>query len=111
MSTGPNNTKFLPEALRSIAASTFTGSYQAVGTALAHPLRAVCFVNNTSKDITASWDGTNDHMFIPAGSFRLLDVSSNKELSQICEIANQTTFYVKAAAGTGSFYIETYYAA
>lgn len=102
--------RLYPETLRSIAASTFTGSYQVVGSTLAHPIRLVKFQNDTATSVTISWDGTNDHDYIPSGGFLLLDVSANKEISQILSIAVGIQFYVKGSASTGSFYISTYYA-
>ena len=106
---GALSTKVLPDTIRSIDSATFTGSYQAVGTKLTHPTRIVKFTNNSTVAVTLSWDGTNDHEFLPAGSFMLIDVSSDRETANIFEIGANTQFYVKGAAGTGSFYISTYY--
>lgn len=108
---GALSTKILPDTLRSIDSATFTGSYQAVGTALTKPTRIVKFTNNSTVAVTISWDGTNDHEFLPAGSFLLIDVSSDKETSGIFEIGANTQFLVKGSAGTGSVYISTYYGA
>ena len=108
--TSRESIKIFPETLRSIAASTFTGSYQVVGVVLAHPSRIVKFTNNTATDVTVSWDGTNDHEYIPSGSFLLLDISSNKEISNIFNIRAGLQFYAKGSASTGSFYISSYYA-
>lgn len=110
MAISPQSIKILPDLLRSIAASTFSGSYQTVGTALTYPTRIIKFTNNTAVDVTLSWDGTNDNEYIPTGSFLLLDVSANKEISNIFGIAKGTQFYVKGSVSTGSFYISTYYA-
>lgn len=104
------NESLRPETIRSIDSATFTGSYQALGTALAHPSRACKWTNNSNKDVTISWDGTNDHEFIPAGSSFIFDVASDKEGANQCYIAAGTLFYVKGSAGTGSFYMSTYYA-
>lgn len=99
-----------PEVLRSIDSATFTGSYQAVGAALANPARIIKFTNNSGVLVTLSWDGVNDHDVLPAGSFLLLDVSANKQISQIFSIAVGVRFYVKGSASTGSVYISSYYA-
>lgn len=104
------NEKILPEAIRSIDSATFTGSYQALGTALAHPSRAAKWTNNSNKDVTLSWNGTTDHEFIPAGSSFIFDVASDKEGTNQSYIAAGTQFYVKGSAGTGLFYMSTYYA-
>lgn len=104
------NIRLLPETLRSIDASTFTGSYQAVGTPLANPSRILKFTNNCSVDVTLSWDGSNDNEYIPAGGFMLIDIASDREDASSLWVSAQTQFYVKASAGTGTFYLSTYYA-
>jgi hypothetical protein len=105
--------RIFPDTLRVIASSTITSGYAAVGSPapLAHPTRIVKFTNNSTQDVTLSWDGTHDNEYIPAGSFMLLDVSSNSVSGASLSISAQTSFYVKGTAGTGNFYISTYYAA
>jgi hypothetical protein len=103
------STVLLPDVLRSIAASTFTGSYQAVGTALTYGARIVKFTNLASVTVTLSWDGINDHEVLPANSFVLIDVSGAKENAQYIEVQVGTQFFVKGSSGTGSFYISSYY--
>lgn len=111
MATSRESIKIFPETLRSIAASTFTGSYQVVGGVLVHPSRIVKFTNDTATGVTISWNGTNDHDYLPSGSFLLLDVSTNREISEILNIAVGVQFYVKGSVSTGNFYISSYYAA
>lgn len=103
--------RILPEALRSRAASTFTGSYQTLGSPLSNPSRIIKFTNNCSVDVTLSWDGVTDHEYIPAGSFLLLDETSNAVSNSVLVAAAQTQMYVKGSAGTGTMYLSTYYAA
>lgn len=107
-----SSTRILPEALRSINSSTFTGSYQTVGTAFANPIRIMKITNNSTKDVTVSWDGTNDHDYVPAGSFVLIDVCTNRDENSSAGalfIALGTQIYVKGSAGTGSVYLSCYY--
>jgi hypothetical protein len=66
--------------------------------------------NNSNQLVTVSWDGTADHEILPPGSFILIDVSANKEVTGICEIAVGIQFYVKGTAGTGSVYLSSYFA-
>ncbi len=102
-----------PETLRSIAASGFTGSYQTVGSVLAHPARILKFTNDTNVEVLISWDGTNNHEVLPADSFLLIDISANRQISNIFSAAAGIQFYAKGASGmgnTGSFYISSYYA-
>ncbi len=111
MSDSPLSSRLYPNGLKSIDSATFTGSYQAVGTALTHSVRIIKFTNNSNVLVTLSWDGVNDHEALPAGSFLLLDVSANREMSQFFEIANGTQFYAKGSAGTGLLYISSYFGA
>ena len=102
--------RLLPETLRSRAASSFTGSYQTLGSVLSNMSRILKITNNTSVDVTISWDGTNDHEFLPIGTFVLLDETANAVPQSMLAAAKGTQFYVKAAAGTGTVYLSTYYA-
>jgi hypothetical protein len=103
------STVIIPDVLRSINSTTFTGSYQAVGAALGFATRIVKFTNNSTVGVTISWDGINAHEFLPANSFLLLDVTTNHENALTFLIQKGTQFYVSASAGTGLFYISCYY--
>lgn len=102
--------KILPEALRSRDSATFTGSYQTLGSPLAHASKIMKVTNNSTVLVTLSWDGTNDHEILPAGSFVLLDFTSNAGAAGLLVASKNTQFYVKGSAGTGSVYLSTYYA-
>ena len=97
------------EPIRSIAASTFTGSYQALGTPLAYPSYILKIVNNGSVDVLISTDGVNDHDIVPTGSFVLYDESKGGILNQLPALQKGSQIYVKAAAGTGTVYLVTQY--
>ena len=101
--------RVLPGVLLTKTSASMLGTYAAAGTLL-HPARIVKFTNNTTQDITISWDGTNDHEYIPAGSFLLLDFTSNAVSGAPLSVNNGTVFYAKGTAGTGSLYISYYYA-
>ena len=97
------------EALRTRAASSFTGSYQTLGTPLGHPAILLKISNNTSVDITISLDGTTDQIFIPDGTFTLYDINTNHQDENVFAAAKNTQFYVKGAMGTGDVYLEVIY--
>jgi len=98
-----------PETLRSIDSATFTGSYQAIGVVLAHPASLVKFVNNSTVDVTISWDGVNDHDILPANSFALYDIEANHAIyNELC-IRQGTQFWVKGSAATGLVYLTVLY--
>ena len=100
------------DTLRTVAHGSISGSYAAVGTALGFPSNAMRIINNTDGDMFFSDDGTNDKLFVPAGSFVLYDISSNKNSpGDALLIRAGTTFYVKqsTAATKNSVYIEILY--
>lgn len=102
------------DAIRSVAYGSITGSYVALGSALAYPARIICFTNTTDKDMFLSTDGTTNQILVPAGSFKLFDITTNhRPINQddFC-FAIGTQFYIKysAAPSNGSVYIEVIYA-
>lgn len=101
--------ELFPDTLRTIDSVTFTGQYQLVGSILSFPIRILKIYNDSSIAITISWDGTNDHDFLPSKGFTLLDVSTNREVTHILEISKGIGIYVKAAAGTGLIYLSAWY--
>lgn len=106
-----NSTVVLAETLRSLASSSISGTYQIVGTPTSNPCRLVKFVNNSTEDITVSWDGINNHDYIPAGGFSLYDLGTNRgNASPELNIRANTSFWVKGTAGAGNIYIVVLYA-
>ena len=98
------------EALRSVSATTFTGSYQVLGTPLSNPARVIKLVNDSSVLVTVSYDGVTDQEILPIGSFVLIDFSANREVGNQFEMAANTQIWIKGVAGTGSVYLSVYYA-
>jgi hypothetical protein len=97
------------DQLRSLAFGSITGTYAAVGTALANQTRLICFTNTTDADVLVSIDGTNNYLIVPAGSFKLFDLCTNRlNSSQSWVFQPGTQFYVKTAGSPskGAFYIE-----
>lgn len=84
------------DTLRSLAFGGISGTYAALGTAFTRPVRVFKIVNNTDGDMFISTDGATDMDFIPANSFCLYDLSSNREISAgLFEFPTGTQFYVK----------------
>lgn len=98
-----------PGTLQSIASSTITSSYATLGT-LAYQARLVKIVNNSTQDVTVSWNASTNHDYIPAGSFSLYDCTSNAVSNSSFVIPNGTVFSVKGTAGTGNIYLVYFYA-
>lgn len=97
------------ETLRSINAATLTGSYQTVGTALAHPSYILKMVNDSNVAVTVSIDGTNAIDVLPAGSFWLYDEGKVGINSQFPAMPKGTQIYVSGAAGVGTIYVVSQY--
>lgn len=102
------------EPLRSLAFGSISGSYAAVGTATSHPTRIICFSNDTQGNMVFSRDGSTDEIFVPAGNFKLLDISTNHRPTNQDDFVFEkgTQWYVKQleAPVSGSVYIEVIYA-
>lgn len=95
------------ETMRTIDSATLTGSYQAVGTPLAHPSYKCKMVNNSTSLVTVSIDGATDIDVAPANSFWLYDESTS--LQDSGALPKGTQIYVKGSAGTGLIYLVTQY--
>lgn len=97
------------DTLRTLAFGGISGTYAAVGPILANPANAFRLINNTDGDMFFSDDGTNDKWFVPASSFVLYDISSNRTSpSNTLQLAAQTQFYVRqsTAPTKNAVYIE-----
>lgn len=99
-------TRIAWETLRSIDSATFTGSYQALGTPLAHPSYICKLVNNSTVLVTISINGSTDIDIAPAGSFWLYDEAKTEAHEGLPQ---GTQIFVKGIAGTGSVYLVTQY--
>ncbi len=95
------------EELRSVA---IAATYSAIGSPLEHQVRLFKIVNDTTAGVTVSYDGgTTDHEYLPAGSFVLIDVTSNRVWD--CQFALKQGVQVSVkGAGAGTVYLSTYYA-
>lgn len=104
------------EPLRSLAFGSISASYSAVGTPFEFPCRIICLSNDTQGNVIFSRnpDLVAGELFVPAGSFKLFDLSTNhRPVNQddfIFEAGTQ--WYVKQleAPIDGAVYIETIHA-
>lgn len=103
--------KIVYDTLRSIDSATFSGSYQAVGTALAFPASIVKMVNNSGVLVTISIDGVHDHDVLPNNSFFLYDETANTPSNGDDAVfyPQGTQFFVKGSASTGLVYLVVQY--
>lgn len=97
------------DALRTLAYTSTTNNYVAIGSAFANPVRLICITNSTDGDMLFSVDGMTDVLFVPATGFKLFDLCTNKYLvDQEWVFAAGTQFYIKRASvpTLGAVYIE-----
>lgn len=102
------------DTLRTLAFGAIAATFVPVGPALAFQARIICFTNTTPQDVIFSMNGTTDQLIVPAGSFKLFDVTTNhRPVNQddFC-FANGTQWYVRYATipASGAVYIEVVYA-
>ena len=105
--------KWRPETLRSLAFGSISGSYAALGAALANPIIQLKIANDTDANILISYDGVNDHEFVSSNSFVLFDVGTNKSIGDGLFLSEGDIIYVKQEVGaptTGNVYMSAYYA-
>ena len=93
------------EAIRELAGSSLTTSYQVLGGVFTRDSFRVWLTNNSSQDIYISTDGVTNMLRLPALSGRAYDNKTNDMY-----VRAGTQFYVKAAAaGTGWVGLEVEY--
>lgn len=93
------------------AANAFNGTYQLVG-GLPQACFMLRFINNTSEDVLVSYDGVTDNDVIIHETTSQIDPQANSQPNNfICVFPKGMTIYLKAAQGTGEFYIAGYYQA
>ncbi len=100
------------EPLRSIAYGDVSDSYAAIGNPLANPARQLTITNATDVDVTISFDGVNDHLYVPSKTSFLNDLGSNcSEQGGFLDIAANTTVYVATAGSPslGAVYVASLY--
>lgn len=104
--------KALPIAQTSIDSSTFTGTYQLLSAAAGIPNACITLriVNNSTKDVTVSFDGSHDHGFVRAGSDWDMTFQANSmPQNLVCLMAQFTPVYVKGSAGSGLVFLSGFY--
>jgi len=102
------------DTLRTLGFAAIGAGYLPVGSPFAFPARIICFTNTTNQDVLFSMNASTDQLIVPAGSFKLFDVTTNhRPVNQddFC-FANGTQRSVKYAVAptSGAIYIEVVYA-
>jgi|ERR1017187_9190350 hypothetical protein len=99
------------EPLRSLAYTSITSSYVAVGSPLANPGRIMKVDNLTNALLIFSIDGINNHFVVPANGFFLVDLCSNKSQKHGLYMPTGATLFVKESGtpSSGSVYFSMIY--
>lgn len=90
------------DSYRSLAFGSISGTFAAVGSAFAHPMRLVKIVNTCDADMIISFDGTSLNDYIPAESFALYDLCTNEVENGGWFFRTGTQVYVKQASAPSS---------
>lgn len=101
------------EAVREAAFGSVGAAYAALGSAIADHARLVRFVNTCNAEVYISLDNSTNHIRLAAGSFFIIDLSSNKVRDDGLFIPIGTVFYQKYVTGaptSGSVWVEVMYA-
>lgn len=105
--------QFRMAPMRSLAFGSIGATYTPVGNPLSNVALITWFENVTDADIVLSFDGINDHLFFPAQSAKVVDISSDKNPNDSLGSSIGTYFHIKQDSGaptSGSFYISIGYA-
>jgi len=96
--------KIEPNVRHTFNSASLTGSYQSMSAGgFSFDLAVYKAYNGGTTDVDVSYDGVNDHDFIPAGGTFILDIQSNKEGDKAAWPKGRQTF-LKGTAGTGTIY-------
>jgi hypothetical protein len=104
--------RFMAEPVRLLGFAAITNVYAGIMTALARPARMIIIQNTTDVLMMFSFNGVDDHIPITANGYMVLDIASNKTISQGFFIPEGTRFYVKhngIAPTVGSFYVSVFF--
>jgi len=100
-----------PFVLSSVLSSALTGVYAPLNaTGFIQAPFLIRIINAGSTAITVSYNGVDDHEFIPInGIFELASQTNSQPNAQMALIPKHTIVYIKGTAGTGSIYLSGYY--
>ena len=101
------------EPIKTLGFAGIGAAYAVVGAATTHEIRIVRISNGTEGDMYFTTNSDQDEIFVPAGTFFLLDLQANNyektDPKFVLEVGTQ--FYVKqiTAPVSGAVYIECIY--
>ena len=100
------------DTVKTLAFGGISGSYADVGSAMTARGRLFCFSNDTDANVYFSSDGTNDHIWVKAGGYKMIDGTANMNSDDDDDykfpIGLQWEVKAEASSPTsGSVYIES----
>jgi hypothetical protein len=101
-----------PLLMETFASSGMTSSYQAITPASGLPNSCFLFkiINDSSADVTVSYNGTNAHDYIPTMTAVVYDLQANASPQNLrAWLAAGTNIYLTGTAGTGNIYLTGWY--
>lgn len=102
------------DTLRTLGFAGIGATFAPVGPPFGFQARIICFTNTTGSDVIFSMDGATDQLIVPAGSFKLFDITMNHRPVNMDDFVFSigTQWYVRylSAPSAGSVYIEVVYA-
>ena len=102
------NTKnsIFPIALTSINSNTLLiGTYKVINSSgLPNACLSIHINNHTKDDVFVSFDGINDHDFVPMGEELRIDIPYRD-----CNFAKLSKIYIRGTASIGYIYLSAYY--
>jgi hypothetical protein len=87
--------RLIPETVRTLAFGSIGATYMGIGSAITNPIRIIHFQNLTDTRLIWSFDGINDHFYLPKNAFLLLDITANKSVETGFYLGANTRIYVK----------------
>ena len=100
-----------PLLLGSRTSASVIATYLPVnGIGFANPPFFVRINNASNTAVTISYNGIDDHEFLPANSvFELPSQTNSQPNAQVALFPKNTVVYVKGVAGAGTIYVSGYY--
>jgi hypothetical protein len=105
-------TRLVPQTIQTVAAAGIALGYNPLGAPLIAPAALFILQNDTDVSVFFSFDGVNDHFFLPTKGFLVLDLATNKSLDRGAFFAQGTQVWVRlefAAATTSAVYLSMLY--
>jgi len=104
-----NFIKAIPMA--SLDSATLTGAYAVINTGLSEACLILRIINDSSVDITVSYDGgVTDHDYVRYNTSLTINAQTNSTLPGMRAMFRKgLPIYIKGGAGQGSIYIAGYY--